>query len=304
VFYLTEASAASVGLRWTDTTSNETGFRIERHNGSSYVQVATVGANVTSYTDSSLNAGSTYCYQVRAFNSAGVSGPSNQACVNVASTSTSSGGSTSGSTPPPTSTPTSNTGSTTIFAPSQEGAKWTDYKVSMNIRSKDSGSLGVMFRYFDHDNYYRFSWNSYSKLRRLEKIQNGSFQILAEDAVPYVRNQEYFLEILVRGSTIQVQIDGDLIFSIADAGIRSGSIALYSWLNRGSMFDDVLVEDLTGKVLLFDDFNDGNLANWTILDERGVSSGPSVWTVQSGVVVQSSNVGSRSVGQPGTFALY
>lgn len=161
-----------------------------------------------------------------------------------------------------------------------------------------------MFRYLDNNNYYRFSWNSYGKWRRLEKRQNGVFKMLAEDAVPYVRNQEYSLEILVKGSTIQVQIDGDLIFSVADASIKSGSVALYSWLNRGSIFDDVLVEDLTGRVLLFDDFNDGNLANWTVLDEVSATSERSAWSIQNGVAVQSSNVGSRTVGQLGSFALY
>src|SRR5437870_12246055 len=47
----------------------------------SFVQIATVGANVTSYTDSNLTSGSTYCYVVRAFNSGGVSDPSNGACA-------------------------------------------------------------------------------------------------------------------------------------------------------------------------------------------------------------------------------
>jgi hypothetical protein len=70
------------------------------------------------------------------------------------------------------------------------------------------------------------------------------------------------------------------------------------------MFDDVVVEDLkTGEVLLFDNFNDGNLEGWTIIDE-GTEQGPPVWSVQSGVLVQSSNVGSYANGAPGTFALY
>ena len=68
--------AASLRLSWSDNSSNESGFKIERRAaGGSYAQLATVGANVTSYTDSGLTSGRTYCYTVRAFNSAGTSAP-------------------------------------------------------------------------------------------------------------------------------------------------------------------------------------------------------------------------------------
>lgn len=79
---------------------------------------------------------------------------------------------------------------------------------------------------------------------------------------------------------------------------------MYSWYNQGSAFDDVLVEDLaTGAVLLWDDFNDGDFRGWTIVDEQGTERGPSVWSAESGALVQSSNIGSNS-DTLGTFALY
>ena len=90
--------AASLTLSWGDVSNNEDGFRIERMAADgSFVQIATVGANVTSYTDSNLTSGSTYCYVVRAFNSGGVSDPSNGACA-TAWDSISSSGSSSGTT--------------------------------------------------------------------------------------------------------------------------------------------------------------------------------------------------------------
>ena len=42
--------------------------------------IATVGPNVTSYSDSSLANSTTYCYRVNAFNSAGNSAYTNEAC--------------------------------------------------------------------------------------------------------------------------------------------------------------------------------------------------------------------------------
>src|SRR5262249_30396695 len=87
--YHAEAIAAQLTLTWTDNSTNENGFTIERKTGTdgTYAQVATVEANVTSYTDASLADGTTYCYQVRAFNSAEISAPSNEACATTAVTS-------------------------------------------------------------------------------------------------------------------------------------------------------------------------------------------------------------------------
>ena len=68
--------AASLKLPWQDSSTNESGFKVERLIGTTATQIATVGANVLSYTDSGLTAGSAYCYRVRAFNLAGTSSPS------------------------------------------------------------------------------------------------------------------------------------------------------------------------------------------------------------------------------------
>jgi len=77
-----DANAGQLSLSWTDMSSDENGFEIERKTGTggTYSQIATVGSNVTSYTDPNLAGGSTYCYQVRAFNTAGDSPYSNEAC--------------------------------------------------------------------------------------------------------------------------------------------------------------------------------------------------------------------------------
>jgi len=91
--------AASLNLTWTNVSNNEDGFSIQRMAADgSFVQIATVGANVVSYTDSGLTSGSTYCYVVRAFNSAGSSDPSNGACGTARDTITSSTATSSGTT--------------------------------------------------------------------------------------------------------------------------------------------------------------------------------------------------------------
>ncbi len=65
------ASEYSVRLTWVDTSSNESGFRIYRGNGSSFTQIATLAANSREYLDSGLTPETTYYYRVGAYNSAG-----------------------------------------------------------------------------------------------------------------------------------------------------------------------------------------------------------------------------------------
>lgn len=65
----TTVSDSQVNLLWTDNSSDEMIFKIERRSGAgSFEQIADVGANVTSYSDTGLAAETTYTYRVRAAN--------------------------------------------------------------------------------------------------------------------------------------------------------------------------------------------------------------------------------------------
>ena len=76
--------AAQLKFTWTDNSTNETGFKIERKTSTiSYTQIAQVGANSTTFIDYSVTSGATYCYRVRAYNDAGNSAYSNEACGTV-----------------------------------------------------------------------------------------------------------------------------------------------------------------------------------------------------------------------------
>jgi acid phosphatase type 7 len=73
-----------INLAWTDNSTNETGFKIERStNGTSFTQIATVAANVQSYASTGLKGARKYYYRVRAYN-----GTVNSAYSNVADATT------------------------------------------------------------------------------------------------------------------------------------------------------------------------------------------------------------------------
>jgi chitodextrinase len=77
----TPQSGSRINLSWTDLSSNESRFEIERKAGpgGAYSRIANIAADETSYSDTGLSEKTTYYYQVRAINSAGNSGYSNEA---------------------------------------------------------------------------------------------------------------------------------------------------------------------------------------------------------------------------------
>ncbi len=67
----TPFSPTQINLSWTDNSSDESNFRIERSpNGSSWTEVGQVSANTTSYSSGGLTCNTAYSYRVRAYRSA------------------------------------------------------------------------------------------------------------------------------------------------------------------------------------------------------------------------------------------
>lgn len=73
------ADATTINLTWSDNSSNEDGFKIERKIGASgtYTEIASV-SNSTFYANAGVSTNQIYYYRVRAYNTAGNSGYSNE----------------------------------------------------------------------------------------------------------------------------------------------------------------------------------------------------------------------------------
>ena len=70
----TAVSATQIDLSWTDNSTNETGFKIERRTGTgNYVLVGTVNADILTYSDTGLSPIIAYTYRVYSFNTVGSS---------------------------------------------------------------------------------------------------------------------------------------------------------------------------------------------------------------------------------------
>jgi hypothetical protein len=71
-------SSSQISLTWTDSSSDEAGFRLEKTaDGINWSEFAVTGSNSSSFLDSGLVPSTTYQYRARAYNSAGYSAYSN-----------------------------------------------------------------------------------------------------------------------------------------------------------------------------------------------------------------------------------
>jgi PKD repeat protein len=70
-------TSSSLTLNWSDNSTDETGFRVERSiDGGAFSMLTIVGANITSYIDTGLSSSTAYSYRVLASNASGSSAPS------------------------------------------------------------------------------------------------------------------------------------------------------------------------------------------------------------------------------------
>ncbi|MBN1674994.1 MAG: fibronectin type III domain-containing protein, partial [Kiritimatiellae bacterium] len=69
----TALSSSRINLAWTDNSTNETGFKIDRRQSgtSDWVRIAAPAANTSAYADTGLPAETKFYYQVKAYNASG-----------------------------------------------------------------------------------------------------------------------------------------------------------------------------------------------------------------------------------------
>jgi titin len=76
----------SVEVNWNDNSSNEEGFRIERHTATgAWTQIKTLGADAIKWMDETVSPATVYTYRVKAYNVGGDSAWSNEASVTTPS---------------------------------------------------------------------------------------------------------------------------------------------------------------------------------------------------------------------------
>src|SRR5262249_15589715 len=148
------------------------------------------------------------------------------------------------------------------------------------LLSTDDKAIGIVFRYRDEKNYYRFSTDSQRSYRRLVKCVDGQFTSLWEDASPYSPNVPFELQIDAFADHLVGQMDHVVLFDLRDDAHGLGQVGFYSWLNPGAQFQRLRVDALEADPVLLRPPT-VSLAGWIVLDPAGAVDGPSAWTADS-----------------------
>jgi len=127
-------------------------------------------------------------------------------------------------------------------------AGWRDYTFSLIMRSQDNDGIGLIFRYTDAKNYYRFRWSGAKSQwngRVLDRVVDGQWTSLASDKVGYTDNAYHNVTVRLAGEQITLYVDDMTtpVFDLRDAGtpLAQGKVGLYCWGNTGAFFDNVAV---------------------------------------------------------------
>jgi len=167
---------------------------------------------------------------------------------------------------------------------------WTDVALSVTLNSGDNDSIGVTFRAQAANKFLRFELNGQFGYARLVYVDGGSARQLWTQPFTLVQNRDYDLRILAYRRRIVVFLDGAHVLDVSDTDIPlRGRAGLWCWANVAARFNAIRVESLHADPLLWSPALD-NLDAFTVLNAPGAIQGPSDWSVQSGGIVQGSNI--------------
>jgi hypothetical protein len=155
---------------------------------------------------------------------------------------------------------------------------WEDVQIAVRLRSGGDGAIGVLFRYRDAANWYRFSLDRAGGVRRLVKMAGGTVSVLWQDAVPPEAGRTYALTITAVGPELRGTLDGAPLFTVQDTSHTRGLVGLYCRANPAARFEQLIVSDRTRRV-----------GRW-LVNDLGTTGGPSVWLRRAGTLVQTAPI--------------
>lgn len=138
------------------------------------------------------------------------------------------------------------TGSYAVYT---AGTQLTTFNLCVDITpvtdtSSGRDTVGVMFRYKNANNYYRFIMSRRQGYSRLEKRVNGTFTTLAHDGRGFTFDTPHRIEVeAALSGRIFVYRNGEPLFAVTDTSFTSGRVALFT--QNQVNFDNVVVSDVT-----------------------------------------------------------
>jgi len=119
---------------------------------------------------------------------------------------------------------------------------WTNYAFRAEMISGDDDYIGVVFRYQNPDNYYRFYLSSQAKKIRFEKRVNGVSQSLRyiSEKWEYCR---FTITVALSNDSISIYLNDKKYVQLIDSSLTHGKVGFMTCNDDGAFFDNIAVYD-------------------------------------------------------------
>ncbi|MEN8192053.1 MAG: metallophosphoesterase [Bacteroidota bacterium] len=118
-----------------------------------------------------------------------------------------------------------------------------NFTLRAKFNSTDDDYSGVVFRYTNSDNYYKFVLSSQRSLIQLQKRVNGTMTILDSYTATEWPFVGFTVTIAAYNNDIKVYLNDELYLEALDNEFASGSFGLMSCYNNGNFFDWIKIYD-------------------------------------------------------------
>ncbi len=262
-------SSSQINLSWADKSDSESGFKIERKTGAGgfYAEIATMGANVSSYANTGLIAGTPYCYRVRAYDHVDNSAFSNEACATTLDGTETfvddfEDGDANGWQPETPARWRIDHGEYCMVAANPagdelsyiEGRTWSNFVMELTAKSTTSTNKT-----------FSISFTGYNLVfgDGIDVTLFGPSVRIASNPYRLSDNLHHRIRVERQAPNIKVYFDGWLLIDVNNVSSTSGQIGFGSYASM-ACFDDVQItsEDAPDKVTIFFDNFENGINGW------------------------------------------
>ncbi|MCC6747317.1 MAG: alkaline phosphatase D family protein [Deltaproteobacteria bacterium] len=109
-----------------------------------------------------------------------------------------------------------------------------DALVEATLASADDDGIGLVLRFRDEKQHYRFQWFRQGGHRELVRVEAGVTTRLAFDVAPYASGTTYRVRFSVEGTQLALFLDDALVLQAQDPSpLPAGAPGCFAWGNRG-----------------------------------------------------------------------
>ncbi len=125
-------------------------------------------------------------------------------------------------------------------------ASFADGYLEARMHNGDDDAFGLLLRYADHDNHYRFEWDRQRRRQRLVKVVAGVAMELCFDTTRFELGVDYTVGFSVVADRLTAFVDGELVLSVRDTGLASGQAGIFCWGSDDLSAAEIILRQVGG----------------------------------------------------------